>query len=225
MLIAALLSALAVTASAPSPWACDLAPSFGQGNSDEGHINSISSVAFACRYELLNVVGIGVSPVLGLDKQLWSVYQNSGANKNISSYEAQNFNFGVRLDRPLSGSTKIFYNLMAGQGNGTLNLTQSTEQSALNSSYSKLKNVYIQHTLGASYNVTERLSLSLGFQKLAARQSWSVENGQILLQNVDAEQHLSLSNGVTALVDSSVRTSSKSNTNLIQLGVSFNFGQ
>ena len=225
MLIAALVSALAVTASAPSPWACDLAPSFGQGSADEGHINSISSLAFGCRYELLNVVGIGLSPVVGIDKQLWSVYEKSDSNKNLSSYEAQNFNFGVRLDRPVSGSAKIFYSLMAGQGNGTLNLTQSTEQSSLNSRYSKLKNNYIQHSLGASYGVTERLSLSLAFQRMSARQSWSVDNGSILLQNVDEENHLTLSEGVTALVGSPVRTSSKSDTNLIQLGVSFNFSK
>jgi hypothetical protein len=223
MLIATLLSALALNAPAARPWACDLAPSIGQGTSDEGRVDSMTTLNFGCRYEMINILGVGISPVIGLDKQLWSVYQKSSSNKNITSYETQDFNFGIRLESASLWGSRIFYGLSSGQGKGTMNLTQSTDQSSLSSS-SVLKNSYWQQSLGTSYGLTEKLSLSLAWQHQSARQTWVNDADQVLLQNVDSDNHLTLSAGQTALVGSSLRSSSKNTTNLIQFGISLQFG-
>ncbi len=226
MLIPALLTALALTAAEPRPWTCDLAPSVGRGSADEGHIDSISSLNFGCRYHVLSVMGIAISPNLGIDKQMWSVYQTNTGYKNISTYETQDFNLGLRLEKAMSRSTKIYYGLASGQGRGTLNLTQSTSQSSLNSSFSDVRHSYLQHSFGGSYALTENLSLSLAWQHQVASQSWTYDKGAVLLQNVDEDNRLSLASGVTALVGtgSLPRSSSRSTTHLIQIGLSFQFG-
>lgn len=225
MLIATFLSALAVTAPSPDRFACEIGPSLGSGSSDEGKIDSITSLNFGCRYEVLNLWGVGLSPVLGLDRQLWTVNDNAASTKTISSYETQDFNFGFRLDTALGGRTKIFYGLLSGQGKGTLNTTQSTDQSSLSSSYSNLKNNFLQHSFGASYGITEKLSVSLAWQRQTSNQSWSLDSGDILLQNVDEENHLTLTDGVTALLGGpEPRSKNQSTTNLIQIGLSLSFG-
>lgn len=225
MLIATFLSALALTAPSQDRFACDIAPSLGSGSSDEGKIDSITSLNFGCRYEVLNLWGVGISPVIGLDRQLWTVNENSSSVKNISSYETQDFNFGFRLDKTVGGKTKIFYGLLSGQGKGTLNSTQSTDQSSLSSSYSNLKNNFIQQSLGASYGLTEKLSLTLAWQRQTANQSWSVDSGDILLQNVDEDNNLTLTGGTTALLGGAEpRSKNQTTTNLIQIGLSLSFG-
>lgn len=225
MLIATLFSALALTQTVSDPWACDLAPSIGQGSSDEGDVDTFSSVSFACRYRLFTAYGIGVSPSLGIDKQMWSVYENDSDHKNISSYETEDFHAGFFLDHELTSQSKIFYGFAFGRGQGKLERTESTENTSVNGSYNGLTQTYLSHTLGASYGLTEKLNLTVAWQRQDAKQKWKVKTSDIFVQTVDENQALSLADGSsTQLLGSSVRTQNQRTTNAVQIGLSLSFG-
>jgi hypothetical protein len=225
MLLASLMSAVFLTQAPIDRWACDLAPSLGQGSADEGSIDSFTSLSIGCRYELFQLFGVGVSPTIGLDRQMWSVYESESRGKNIYSYETRDFLVGLRLSRSLSERTKIFYGFAAGTGTGSLELTESTEQTALNASYDRLTQRLTTHTLGGSYGLTERLALTLAWQRQDAAQTWTVNGSDILVQSVDEDNALTLTDGLsTALTGTSVRTKNSTSINSIQIGLSLVFG-
>ncbi len=224
MLVMTLLSALTAVAPSPSPYACDLAPSVGQGQADEGKLDSITALAFGCRYELLNWNGLGISPGLGISRQTWSIYQSGGGAKDISSYQTVDYSVGLRLDYPVWGETKIFYAFDAARGTGDLNRTASSDQSTITGSYSSLKDTHLSHRLGALFPITERLGFSLAWERQDADQTW--KSGSYNFQNVDAGNHLTLSSGGASLLGptNNERTSSHYTSNQLELGLSLAFG-
>ncbi|MES2745554.1 MAG: hypothetical protein V4655_09000 [Bdellovibrionota bacterium] len=225
MLLAGLVSALILTQAPTDRWACDLAPSLGVGSADEGDIDNFTSLSLGCRYELFQVYGIGVSPTLTLDKQMWSVYEGGSQAKNIYGYDTQDYLFGLRFSRNLSEHTKIFYGFAAGFGTGSLELTESTTQTSLNADYNGLTQQLMTHTLGGSYGLTDRLALSLAWQRQDATQKWNVTGSDIFVQNVDDNNSLTLTDGnSTSLTGSSFRSKNSTSVNSIQIGLSFSFG-
>lgn len=225
MLTAAFLSALALTAPRVDPWACDLAPSFGQGTSDEGSIDSITVLSFSCRYELFQILGVGISPQIGIDRQMWSVYEQASDAKNISSYETQDLHYGLRLERATSERVKIFYSFAAGQGRGSLERTESTSSSTLSGSYDGLTQTFLAHTLGAAYALTEKMDVTLAWQRQDAKQKWNVNANDIFAQSVGENNALTLTDGATTnLVGREFRSQNQRTTNSVQLGLSLSFG-
>ncbi|MBC7661145.1 MAG: hypothetical protein H7249_15715 [Chitinophagaceae bacterium] len=225
MLITTLLSALSVTAApVPRPWTCDLAPSVGQGSSDEGHISGMTAINFGCRYEILKIYGIGLSPLMGVAKDMWTVRDTGNGNNNMSTYQTQDFNYGARIESMPLFDTHLFYSLAAGQGQGSLDLTDSTAQSSLSRNYTGVKHTTLANTVGASYSISERIGLTLAWQRLNSHQSWSVAEGHALLQNVDTSNHLTLADGTTALLGTVERSRSTAKSDLFQFGISMSFG-
>lgn len=225
MLTAAFLSALALTSTSVDPWACDLAPSLGAGTSDEGKVDSITTLSFSCRYELFNFWSIGISPHIGLDRQMWSVYKRGSENRDISSYETQDIQYGLRIDRPLFERIKIFYSFAAGTGQGSLEKTESTASSSTSGNYGGLTQSSQSHTLGTAYALTEKLDLTLAWQRQDAKQKWKVDSNDIFAQSVGENNALTLTDGEGLnLRGQQFRTQNQRNTNSLQIGLSLSFG-
>lgn len=225
MLIATLLSALALTAATPDPWSCDLAPSIGQGTSDEGPIDSITTLSFGCRYELAHILGIGISPTLGIDRQLWSVYSSDSGAKTLSSYETQDLQLGFQLHRVMTENSKIFYGFAHGQGRGSLNKTESSANTSINGTYNGLTQTVLSHTFGMSYDLTSKLSLTVAWQRQNATAKWSAQTSDLFIQSIDENNALTLSDGSsTQLIEGPIRTSSQRTSNALQIGLSLALG-
>ncbi len=226
MLLAPLLmSALALTNEAPRPLACELAPTLGSGDSDEGEISTLSTLGFNCHYQLMKVFGLGLSPELGVKKASWSINTGEAGQKNLSSYETQDLLVGLRVERPISDKVSVFYRAFTGQGLGSVNTTRSTETSSLQGSFSSLRQSQLSHTLGASFAINVAFAWSLAWQTSFAKQSWQATESDFSAQAVADDLSMSLTTAQgTNLLGSSIRQTNQTKTHAIELGLSLRFG-
>ncbi len=226
MVLAPLLtSALALTSDAPRPWSCELLPSLGRGKSEEGTIETLSTIGADCRYTILEWGSLELSPGLGLHKASWSIPSNNAGQKNLSSFETQDILFSLRLSQHISDKVSAFYTVKTGNGRGSLTTTESTESSSIQGRFTSLTQKQLSHTLGMSYDFDERFAFSLAWQWTNADQSWQANASDLAVQSVASDMSMTLTDGEsTNLVGNRLRTANHTETHALQFGLSFRFG-